>query len=82
MNVWLAEQQNMGVRDTLGIFSGPVKARKACQDVANEYFGDANTPVLSWLGDDGYCSASHHQPVTGTYLFQVTMFVVDLPVDV
>lgn len=77
MNVWLAQEHNMGSTEILGIFSDPVRARKVCQDLANQYFGEKNTPVLSWLGDDGYCSASYHQPVTGNWLFQVTRFTVD-----
>jgi hypothetical protein len=78
VNVWLAEQHNMGSRETLGIFSAPALARKACQGVANQYFGEAKTPALRWLGDDGYASASYHQPPTGMWLFQVTLFVVDV----
>ena len=77
MNVWLAEQYNAGTTELLGVFSDPAVARKVCQDSANEFFGEKNTPELRWLGDDGYASASHHQPVGGNYLFQVTRFIVD-----
>jgi hypothetical protein len=77
MDVWLADQLNMGATELLGVFSSSERAKKVCQDVANEYFGEANTPALSWLGDDGYASASHHSPATGMWLFQVTRFTVD-----
>ena len=81
MDVWLAEQHNMGAREALGIFSDPGRARKVCQDIANEYFGERNTPPLTWRGDDGYTYASHHNPVTGMWLFQVTRYTVDQVLD-
>ena len=89
MNVWLAEQHSPPSAEILGIFSDPVRARKVCQDAANEYFGEKNTPALTWLGDDGYCSASYHHPVAGMWLFQITRFtgirclvaVIPLPPD-
>lgn len=77
MNVWLTEQHTPPSIEVLGIFSDPVRARKVCQDAANEYFGDKNTPALRWLGDDGYSSASYHHPVAGMWLFQITRFTVD-----
>lgn len=76
MNVWLAEQHNIGTWEKLGVFSDPTRARKVCQDIANEYFGEKNTPALSWLGDDWYSSASYHHP-TDSMLFQVSRFTVD-----
>lgn len=77
MNVWLAEQHNTRSAEPLGIFSDPALAKAACQGLASEYFGEKNTPALTWLGDEGYSSASYHQPVTGMWLFQVMRFVVD-----
>ncbi len=75
--VWLAEQYNMGAKEQLGIFSDPVKARKSCQNVANEYFGEAHTPTLDWRGDDENSSATTSQPVTGMWVFLVTRYAVD-----
>lgn len=77
MNVWLAEQHNMGEKVQLGIFSDTAQARKVCQDSASEYFGEANTPALNWTGDDAFAYASWTIPVTGTYWFHVTRFTVD-----
>jgi hypothetical protein len=78
LNVWLAEKAGSPVdREVYGVFSSAELAKRACQDVADQYFGKRNTPALKWLGDYGYSSASYHQPVTGMWLFQVTRFTVD-----
>lgn len=79
--VWLTEKSggSMG-SDVLGVFSNPDRARKVCQDIANEYFGERNTPPLKWLGDAGHASASYYHPDSaygGMVLFQVTRLIVD-----
>ncbi len=83
MNVWLAEKAGSPVdREVYGIFSSVERARKVCQGVANEYFGARNTRPLGWLGDDGFSSASYHNPAVGQYYFMVTRFTVDEEVEV
>jgi hypothetical protein len=75
--VWLAEQSSGYPSEILGVFSKPERARQACQDIADGYFGPAHTPPLTWLGNDGHSSASWHHPAAGIYLFQITQFKVD-----
>jgi hypothetical protein len=78
MKVWLAERSQHGyASEIFGAFSTPERAREVCQDDANAFFGAARTPPLSWLGSEGYSSASYHHPEAGNYLFQVTGFTVD-----
>lgn len=80
--VWLAEESNGRERwahDILGVFSTQEKAEKVCQDRANEYFGERNTPTLIWRRYPtvpGYSSAGYDNPA-GTFLFQVTSWTVD-----
>lgn len=82
MTVWLAEEshaQEKWAHDILGIFSSQERAEKACQDKANEYFGERNTPPLNWNRYPtvpGYSCATHQSPVE-TFLFQVTSWTVD-----
>jgi hypothetical protein len=76
--VWLAEKSLGGTpAEHMGLFSNPGRARKVCQDAADEYFGAEKTPPLNWLGDAGYASATYHHPCGGMFLFQVTRFAVD-----
>jgi hypothetical protein len=78
-DVWLAEKSGSGPSEVMGIFSEPDRAKQACQDDANEYFGAAHTDELHWqqAGRLDYYSASYHHPAAGTYLFQVTRYAVD-----
>lgn len=75
--VWLTQVNNAGPAEIIGVFSSPERAKKACQDQANAYFGAARTPALKWLGNDGHWSASYHHPGSGMQLFQVTRYEVD-----
>jgi len=63
--------------DVLGLFSSPERAKRVCQDSANEYFGPGRTPALQWQGDDTYCSASYHHPGTGMQVFTINMYELD-----
>lgn len=80
MNVYLTEKSGSAVAsELLGIFSDPERARKVCQDSADEFFGHEHTPPLNWLShaNGGYSSASYQHPEAGRFLFQITMVVVD-----
>ena len=77
MYVWLAERAYGGPADTLGVFSSPERAQKVCQDIANEYFGERNTPPLNWIGDDIHRSAPYQHPCSGSHMFSVTRYLVD-----
>lgn len=81
--VWLAEKSGGSTgSEVYGIFSNPAKAKKPCQDAANEYFGAGMTPPLKWLGDAGHSTASYYQPGAGiNFMFQVTRFIVDRECD-
>jgi hypothetical protein len=74
--VWLARKNR---DDVLGIFTSPARARKACQDQADEYFGASRTPALVWSGSDETSqSAGYYQPGAGeNYVFIVTPFELD-----
>lgn len=77
MDVWIAEKHEWHMRELLGIYSKPEKARKVCQDEANRYFGERNTPPLEWRGDDGYADAASYDPGYGNVLYHVTRITVD-----
>jgi hypothetical protein len=77
MNVWLAEKSGAGSTEQYGIFSRPERAKKVCQDAADDYLGPQNTPALNWQGVGGHTSASYHHPAAGMFLFQITRFTVD-----
>ena len=74
--VWLAQRNR---DDVLGIFTGPARARKACQDQANEYFGPARTPALTWSGsDESVQVASYYHPgADGNWAFIITPYELD-----
>jgi hypothetical protein len=74
--VWLAQVNR---DDVLGIFTSPGKARQACQDQANEYFGPARTPALTWSGSDETVQlASYYHPGEGlNQVFITTPYELD-----
>lgn len=75
--VWLAERAYGGPSDILGLFSTPEKAKKACQDQADQFFGASNTSQLGWRDYEGHSSAPYHHPANGMCLFAVTRYLVD-----
>jgi len=81
--VWLTQLNSAGPAEIIGIFSSPERAKKACQDRANEYMGERSTPALMWRGVHvvaslaGHWSASHHHLAAGMQLFQATRYEVD-----
>ena len=79
--VWLAKKNQSGPADILGVFGSPERAKRICQDAANEYFGAGHTSALIWQGDDTRCSASYHHPDAGTQVFTVDMYELDKVAD-
>lgn len=77
VQVWLAEKAYGGPSDILGIFSKPERAKAACQDEADTYLGQGNTPTLRWHDYEGHSSASYHHPASGMWTFSVTRYTVD-----
>ena len=75
--VWLAKKNQSGPSDVLGLFSSPERAKRVCQESANEYLGEKHTPALIWQGDDACCSASHHHPGAGMQVFTIDMYELD-----
>jgi hypothetical protein len=75
--VWLAKKNQSGPSDVLGLFSSPERAKRVCQESANEYMGERSTPVLIWQGDDTSCSADYHHPAAGMQVFTVDMYELD-----
>jgi hypothetical protein len=75
--VWLTKKNQSGPPDVLGLFSSPERAKRVCQESANEYLGEKHTPALIWQGDDTYCSASYHHPGTGVQIFTIDMYELD-----
>ena len=75
--VWLAKKNQGGPPDVLGLFSSPERAKRVCQESANEYLGEKHTPALIWQGDDTSCSASYHHPGAGMQVFTIDMYELD-----
>ena len=75
--VWLAKKNQSGPADVLGVFGSPERAKRMCQESANEYFGESHTPVLVWRGDDTSCSADYHHPGEGMQVFTIDMYELD-----
>jgi hypothetical protein len=75
--VWLAKKNQGGPSDVLGLFTSPERAKRVCQESANEYFGAKHTTALIWQGDDTYCSASYSHPGAGMQVFTVDMYELD-----
>jgi hypothetical protein len=81
--IWLTQLNSAGPAEIIGIFSSPERARKACQDRANEYLGEARTPALKWRGNHvvaslaSHWSASHHHLTAGMQLFQAASYEID-----
>lgn len=69
-------QLTIGMR-RVGLFTSPERARRVCQESANEYLGEKHTPALIWQGDDTSCSASYHHPGAGMQVFTIDMYELD-----